>query len=355
MSTPDTARVAAPPDPDRHAWTAPGPQEVVPDVYRIPLPMASDGLRAVNVYALISPVGITLVDAGWSVPGAIDALDSALGELGAGVGDVTDMLVTHAHRDHYTLAVDIRRRGRGASIRIGAGERTSMLELAERQPYATPHQVPILRAAGAPDSVLKAIEEIDFPFDRSEWELPDAWLRDDEVIMLPRWGTLRAIHTPGHTSGHMVFLDEARHLLFGGDHVLPHITPSIGYEQVPSAQPLRAFLQSLDRLASLPDAELLPGHGPTGMSVHARVAELIRHHEQRLEEVLRAVEAGAASAREVAERLRWTRRGRHLDELNPFNQALAMVETIAHLDLLVLHGSLSVDKTTAVQRYSHSS
>jgi glyoxylase-like metal-dependent hydrolase (beta-lactamase superfamily II) len=146
-----------------------------------------------------------------------------------------------------------------------------MLELAERGTYQVPRQVEQLSRAGAPSRVMKAICDVDMPFDRSEWELPDAWVKDEEAFILPGGGALRAIHTPGHTAGHTVFLDEENRLLFGGDHVLPHITPSIGYEQVPSPQPLRDFIDSLERLASLPDAMLLPGHGPTGASVPGRL------------------------------------------------------------------------------------
>ena len=54
--------------------------------------------------------------------------------------------------------------------------------------------------------------------------------------------TLRAIHTPGHTTGHVVFHDEAARLLFAGDHVLPHITPSIGFQPVITRQALSQYL-----------------------------------------------------------------------------------------------------------------
>ena len=47
-------------------WTAPTAEEVAPDVFRVPLPLPSDGLRAVNVYVLMSPGGPALVDGGWA-------------------------------------------------------------------------------------------------------------------------------------------------------------------------------------------------------------------------------------------------------------------------------------------------
>ena len=82
-------------------WTRPGVYRCAPDVYRIPLPLPMDGLRAVNVYAIRHGDEITVIDAGWSIPEARDLLASALAELDAGFPDVRRFLVTHIHRDHY--------------------------------------------------------------------------------------------------------------------------------------------------------------------------------------------------------------------------------------------------------------
>jgi len=52
------------------------------------------------------------------------------------------------------------------------------------------------------------------------------------------FAALDVVPTPGHTQGHAVFVDPAARLLFAGDHVLPSITPSVGFEPVLSANPL---------------------------------------------------------------------------------------------------------------------
>ena len=51
---------------DRHAWIEEGAHLVAPGVHRIPLPLPSDGLRAVNVYAIEGSNGLVLIDSGWA-------------------------------------------------------------------------------------------------------------------------------------------------------------------------------------------------------------------------------------------------------------------------------------------------
>ena len=86
---------------------------------------------------------------------------------------------------------------------------------------------------------------------RLDWESPDNWLEDEETIVASS-RELAVIETPGHTRGHVVFHDRAAELLFAGDHVLPAITPSIGFEPVLSSNPLGDFLGSLARVRECP-------------------------------------------------------------------------------------------------------
>lgn len=320
-------------------WTEPGAFEVADGVHRIPLPLPNDGLRAVNVYAVTTTDGFVLIDAGWALPVARDQLVAALGELGAGLHDVRRFLVTHVHRDHYTQAVAVRRET-GAEVALGAEERPTLdlLHSPDRNPLGT--QVDGLRRLGAPqlaETIGAAVRGR--PVELDVWELPDTWLSPGP-IELPGGRVLEAVHTPGHTRGHLVFAEEATGLLFAGDHVLPTITPSIGFEPVVSPDPLGAFLRSLELVRSRPDARLLPAHGPVADSVHARVDELLAHHGRRLDEVLAAAQGRGVTAHDVAAALRWTRRERRLDELDPFNAMLAIFETAAHLDLLAAQGRL---------------
>lgn len=318
-------------------WTEPGAHLVAPGVHRVPLPLPNDGLRAVNVYLLETEGALVAVDGGWAIQAARDLLEDALSSLGATISDIRHFLITHVHRDHYTQAVAIRR-DTGASVSLGRGERPN-LELTRSDPVAARERmIGGLRALGA-DSLAEEIFGWEGNDDHSLWELPDRWLGEQQVP-LPGGRVLEAVETPGHTAGHLVFHDQRNRLLFAGDHVLPTITPSIGFEPARTADPLGAFLASLERVRGRPDALLLPAHGPVAASVHARVDELIAHHGARLEALQVASAGKGVTAMEAAAQIRWTKRGRSYAELDAFNRMLATFETATHLELLVAQNRL---------------
>ena len=335
---------------DRNAWTEPGLFEVAPGVYRIPLPLPNDGLRAVNVYALVHGADLLLIDSGWAIPGARAVLDQALAALGATAGDVRRILVTHVHRDHYTQAIYLRREF-GVPVSLGIGDRESLAISMDAGRVPLQNQLAYLRLLGAGD-IADRVAGLQGPRDpyKTGWEAPDEWLRDGQVIA-HGGRSLDVVATPGHTRGHVVFHDAGGGLLFAGDHVLPTITPSIGFEPMLSDDPLGAFLGSLALIRYRPDARLLPAHGPLTDSAHARVDELIAHHGRRLDEAEAVIRGGAQTAREAAARLKWTRRERTLDELDPFNQMLAVTETAAHLQLLAAQGRATRHEAGGLRYY----
>lgn len=334
---------------DRGPWASSGVEAVRPDVHRIPLPLPDDGLRAVNVYVLEDGDDVILIDGGWAIPESRQALEAGLAALGHDLGDVSHILVTHVHRDHYTQAVELRRLV-GSRVYLGAGERPGLDMLDEVRTDVPVTSLDTLRRAGADELAERVLRDMGCDeFDASIWEAPDQWLAPG-VIQFERHA-LRVVPTPGHTRGHVVYLDESRGLMYSGDHVLPHITPSIGFELTTSGRPLAEFLESLHLVTTFPDADLLPAHGPAGGSAHARVAELLAHHDTRLDDTIDALGRRTSDAFAVARDLMWTRREVSFAELNAFNQMLAVNETAAHLDVLVERGQLTFELVAEVKQY----
>jgi glyoxylase-like metal-dependent hydrolase (beta-lactamase superfamily II) len=149
----------------------------------------------------------------------------------------------------------------------------------------------------------------------------------------------------------MVYIEPAERVLFAGDHVLPHITPSIGLEPAPGASPLADYLGSLRDIRTLPDLRLLPAHGPVAESSHARIDELLDHHDTRLQAVTAAVGGGARTAFDASRVLRWTRRERPFSSLPAYHQMMAVIETAYHLHLLVAQDRLQANEADGVTYY----
>jgi len=148
-----------------------------------------------------------------------------------------------------------------------------------------------------------------------------------------------AVHTPGHTPGHICLHLEDADRLFTGDHVLPDITPHVGiypYDR-DDVDPLGDFLDSLDRVTDLGPLDALPAHEWIFPDVAARAAEIRHHHEEKLER-LRALltqQPQALTIWEVASMMTWNR---PWDELPPMLRGMAAGEAAAHLRTLEARG-----------------
>ncbi|GAA4756941.1 MBL fold metallo-hydrolase [Nocardioides endophyticus] len=342
MTTSNTpTAVAVSPDSGEH-WSKEGAWKVTEGIHRIPLPLPLDGLKAINVYVIETDDGLTLIDGGWSIEVARDLLEKCLRDVGYGFGDIKRFLVTHVHRDHFTLATVLGHEY-GADVSLGLGEKPALELLNDPDLDQNPF-IDVLRTAGAHElAELWAVGDGEGP-DPSMWLFPDTWLDGDHQIAVGA-RTIDAVHTPGHTPGHYVYADRAAGLLFAGDHVLPTITPSIGFTVPPTPDPLGDFMASLTKVRSLPDLTILPAHGPVAPSSHQRVDELLAFHDRRLDLSLAALADGPATGFTVAHQLGWTRHERAYDELDEFSQGMAAMETKAHLELLVAQGRATCEDT----------
>lgn len=339
------------PDSGEH-WANEGAWRVADGIHRIPLPLPMDALKAINVYVVEGDDGLTLIDGGWSIPVARELLDKSLRSIGSGFGDIKRFLVTHVHRDHFTMATVLGHEY-GAEVALGIDEKPA-LELLHRASLGEIKGSPfleVLRTAGAADiaELWEAGHDGELP-EAADWAFPDLWLEGDRRFEVGH-RVIDAVHTPGHTPGHYVYADQAEGVLFAGDHVLPTITPSIGFTVPAVEQPLGQFMASLARVRQLPDLRILPAHGPVAPSSYERVDELLAHHEERLDLCLASLRArGTVTSLVVAKDLGWTRHERAYDELDVFSQGMAAMETKAHLDLLVARGqATSADRADGVE------
>jgi glyoxylase-like metal-dependent hydrolase (beta-lactamase superfamily II) len=316
--------------------------EIGDGIVQIRLPMAGNPLRYINGYLIEEPDGYTLIDCGWKADDVLEALRSALALRGLVLTDIRRLLITHFHFDHYGLAGTLLREGvrelwmhrldwMFAQMMLQAGTAAD----AEADDW-------IARNGLRVDEML----EDELHHRRTELARPTSEAEDGTPI-----GRLRAIWTPGHSPGHLCFLDTQSRRIFTGDHVLDPITPHVGIWNDDRGDALGEYVASLRKVAAFGANAALPAHGEPFPDLIRRVDELLAHEEEREARVLAALDDGHRDATSIARALPWTRSQRRLETLSAAHQQFAVAETLAHLQHLVQRGVVRRD--AAVLPYAY--
>jgi glyoxylase-like metal-dependent hydrolase (beta-lactamase superfamily II)/8-oxo-dGTP pyrophosphatase MutT (NUDIX family) len=151
----------------------------------------------------------------------------------------------------------------------------------------------------------------------------DRFIEDGDVIELAGDPALalRAMHTPGHTRGHLSFYEERTETLLTGDNIV-----GLGSVLIdPPEGNVRDYLGSLERYRRLlPRVRvLLCGHGAAVANPATKIEEYIAHRLEREANILRAVGEGAHTAEEIVARV--------YTDVNPKAHAWAARAVLAHL------------------------
>ena len=225
-----------------------------------------------NVY-LVGTHALALIDPGPAIESHIDALLQAVGTR------LRWILCTHTHLDHSPAAAAIRTATRAQAI-------------GKHPPQDGRHDLTFV---------------------------PDRVMEDGERLETPEF-TLRAVHTPGHSSEHLCYLLEEERLLFTGDHVMQGSTVVIG----PPDGSMSAYLASLEKLLALDVTHFAPGHGHVIDTPQDEVRRLVRHRLGRERKVLDALNAlGRADLESLVVRA--------YDDVSPKLHPVALRSLLAHL------------------------
>lgn len=327
--------------------------EVAPGILRLQLQIEFTGLGHVNTYALEDADGFAIVDPG--LPGEVSykLLEERLAAADIPKHRIHTVIVTHSHPDHFG----------GAGLlaeQSGAGVMASSFFRTWWDPSDTDEELeeapPGARVIDDVDEGVQRINGLPTPFGRpTPWggrteQLPAERLAEIErnASDAARWFRVPQVthrvadadrvrlagrewvglFTPGHTNDHLCLYDQEAGVLLSGDHVLPTITPHIS--GMIHDDPLSLYVQSLDRVAALPELQIvLPAHGATFTDLPKRVDEIKEHHEGRLDR-LREIsgEGGWATVQQLSRTLFAERNW----------GSMAESETYAHLEHMRLAG-----------------
>jgi glyoxylase-like metal-dependent hydrolase (beta-lactamase superfamily II) len=294
-------------------------------IVQIRLPMTGNPMRYINGYLLEDDDGLTLIDCGWKADDVRAALEAGLALAGYAIGDLRRLLITHFHFDHYGLAGTLRAAG---VPELAMHERDWSFLLMRKQRRGDDDSI-VDAWLGRNGLPVEPDDGEDSPYDRFDYAEPTRLLDDGERI-----GRLRAMWTPGHSPGHLCFVDTVSGRTFTGDHVLDPVTPHVGMWYESGRDAMGEYVGSLRAVGALETSGALPAHGEAFPDLARRVDELLAHEAAREADALRALEAGPLTAAQVAAALRWRRRGDRFDQLPAEHQQFAVAETLAHLEHL---------------------
>lgn len=241
---------------------------------------------------------VCVIDPGPTSEAHMAALDAALEGL-----TVTHVLVTHHHIDHSPLAAPLAAK-HGCKV-YGYGKQVD------------PPQGGEVR--------LEAGDDLSFK--------PDIEVRDGDVIMGKGW-TMRALHTPGHTSNHICYALEEENTLFSGDHIMGWSTTVIS----PPDGDMGDYFASLDHVKAQNFDRIWPTHGPCIEDPDTFVQAYIDHRQGRDAQILEQIKVGKTQIMDIVTALY-----QHVDSrLHP----AAAHSVLAHIIYMVKTGRVACSDAT---------
>jgi glyoxylase-like metal-dependent hydrolase (beta-lactamase superfamily II) len=297
-------------------------------IHTITLPTPFD-VGPINVYLLEGDL-LTLVDTGAKTSRTMAELRHGLAAHGYQVADIRQIIITHAHADHFGLAAEI------------AAESSAQVLTHRRNLYwLTDYQNEWVRRydfyrdifsqSGLSDDLAQQVREASAAMVRYADSVPVARLLDEGDALDLDGAPWQVLFTPGHAGGLICLHQAEKRELLSSDHLLKHITSNPLLEPPARGETVRRrslvdYLASLRRVAALDLTLALPSHGQPIHDPGGLIRERLSFHHRRQARILSLLDGGGRSAYQLAQSL-WP-------TLSPLNVFLALSEVIGNLDVL---------------------
>ncbi|MCW3003177.1 MAG: fold metallo-hydrolase [Conexibacter sp.] len=313
----------------------------------VPTPFA---VGRVNCY-LIDDDPLTLVDAGPNSGTSLTVLEAALRAHGREIEDLERIVLTHQHIDHIGLAQILADRS-GAEVcaldalapwlaRFGS-------EMDEDDRFAEA----VMLRNGIPQDIGIALRAVTAQFRAwgSAVEVTRPLAAGDVLEFADR--SWRVHHRPGHSPSDTVFHDEASGVLFGGDHLIKHISsnplisrPLGGGTPEDRPQALITYMASMRATRDMDLQTVYAGHGDPVDDHRALIDARFEGHERRMRKIHGMLADGPKSGFEIAQEM-W-------GNVAVTQAYLTLSEVLGHVDLLLERGEVvEVEDDGGVVRFA---
>ncbi len=208
------------------------PQEIVPGVFAV--------LEGFGQAFVLVDDDVTLIDTG--LARRHDKITAVVRSIGR---EITNIALTHHHFDHI-----------GCLSRLGAGESTVFAHPLDADVIRGDRAIPGLSVGGVRKAALSVLRPVLFGGDPPRSGVDREIVAGDEI---PGTGGLRAVHTPGHTAGHVSFIHAGKRILFVGDAAANQ--RRLGLPPPFMTEDMREAKHSLGKIAALDFDTAVFGHG----------------------------------------------------------------------------------------------
>ncbi len=252
---------------------------------------------SVNAYLFLEPEPI-LVDCGVKSDESWAALNAGLAENGVTISDISRVIITHPHVDHFGLAGRIATEG---DVEIWVAElgarwlRETAVMWQERFLFNRNH---FMNHCGLSNEMIEQIEAGMTAVSTQSDDIPAHCIKTFKVGDKLQMGGVGwdVLHVPGHSYFQTCFYQLETQQLLSADHLLA-IAPVPVIEHSPQNMAQRIlglpqFMESLDKIEALAVEMVYPGHGRP-FTHHRRVIQRQRERiEKRKAECLTLIQNG---------------------------------------------------------------
>ena len=285
----------------------------------------------ITVYLADAPgEPLTLIDTGPRTAKARTALEKALALQGYRSADLAQIVITHAHVDHYGLAAELVASS-NASILSHAWNVPALGDFHADRQRRTGFYAHLLQQAAVPREVVEVVRGATRDMGRFAQPVTVTECLEEAHILRLAGHDWQILHTPGHAAGLICLYEPHSRTLLSSDHLLADISsnpvvepPRPGQTERPKS--LVLYVASLQRVAALEVNLAMPSHGPAIQDVSGLVTKRLAFHQRRKQQVLVALRNGALTTWAITQAL--------FPNLSPLDTFLAVSEAIGHLDLL---------------------
>ncbi len=264
-------------------------KEIFEDIYMFTLKLPFPATPELNVYFLEGEEP-AIIDTGLGDAWSMKVIVSELEEIGRNLKDVSLVINTHEHVEHFGGNQKIKNASK--SIVIASHKAAAIIEKYHQHILSIKNSLLYSEFEPKIKEMIDRYMDFNLLIDESNVERK---VKENEIIRFGKFN-LRVIETPGHADGHICLYDEDRKILFSGDHVIGTGTTFVGYgwrelsklkireildadNKIPDN--ISIYLKSLERLQKLDLKFILPAHGPLINEPYKKLQEDIERKLKR--------------------------------------------------------------------------